>query len=373
MKKFAALVLLTGMVLLPLRAFAAEVSLGLLCPLTGKWASEGEDMKNIVALLLDKYNEQAKAAGKTQLKLIVEDDSGDPRSAALAAQKLAASKVVAVIGTYGSAVTEASQNILAEADIVQIGTGSTSVRLTEKKVPTFFRTCPRDDSQGLTAAAVIAQRGYKSVALLHDNSSYSKGLAQETQEALKKQGVTVVLFDALTPSERDYTSILTKLRKANPDLLFFTGYYPETGMLLRQKHEMRWNVPMMGGDASNHQDLVKIAGNEAAKGYFFISPPLPQDLDTPEAANFLADFQRRHNALPVSVWAVLAGDAFNALADAVSQGKTSSADIATHLRGMAPLAGLTGPISFNEKGDRKGDFYRTYVVDEKGAFILQPR
>lgn len=353
-------------------AFAAEIKIGLMCPLTGKWASEGQDMKNIVSLLADQWNKSPAAMGNT-ISLVVEDDAGDPRSAALAAQKLASAGVVAIIGTYGSAVTEASQNIVDEAGIVQIATGSTSVRLTEKGLKSFFRTCPRDDDQGRAAAERIAKSSYKSVALLHDNSSYAKGLAQETRDALKAKNINVVFYDALTPGERDYTAILTKLKAANPDLVFFTGYYPETGMLLRQKAEMGWTVPMMGGDAANHQDLVKIAGNAAAKGYFFISPPLPQDLDTPEAAAFLKDFKASYNAVPVSVWAVLAGDAFKAITAALEAGKTSSADMAAWLHNLKDLPALSGKVGFNEKGDRVGDFYRTYVVGDEGKFVLQAR
>lgn len=95
------------------------------------------------------------------------------------------------------------------------------------------------------ASKVIAAKGFKKVAILHDNSSYAKGLAEEAQKGLKDAGVPVVFYDALTPSERDYTAILTKLKAADPDLIFFTGYYPEAGMLLRQKKEMHWDVPMM--------------------------------------------------------------------------------------------------------------------------------
>ena len=257
--------LLLGVValLVPSLVLAGDIKIGLMCPLTGKWASEGQDMKNIVSLLVDETNARGGING-SKVDLVVEDDAGDPRTAALAAQKLASAGVVAVIGTYGSAVTEATQNILAESELVQIGTGSTSVRLTEKGLPLFFRTCPRDDAQGKAAAAAIIKAGYKKVALLHDNSSYAKGLAEESRAALEKAGVKIIFYDALTPGERDYTAILTKLKAASPDLIFFTGYYPETGMLLRQKKEMGWDVPMMGGDAANHQDLVKIAGPEAA-------------------------------------------------------------------------------------------------------------
>lgn len=358
-------------ILLAIPAIAADLKIGLMCPLTGKWASEGQDMKNIVSLLVEQVNAKGGINGH-KIQLVVEDDGGDPRTAALAAQKLASAGVIAVIGTYGSAVTEASQNIYDEAGIIQIGTGSTSVRLTEKGLPLFFRTCPRDDSQGKSAATVISKGKYGRVALLHDNSSYARGLAEETKAVLEKVGVPVIFFDALTPGERDYTAILTRLKAANPDLVFYTGYYPETGMLLRQKKEMGWDVPMMGGDAANHQDLVKIAGADAASGYFFISPPLPQDMDSEMAKQFLADYKDKYKALPVSVWAILAGDAFKVIEHAIEDGATNPEEIAAHLKKLHGLRGFSGTIGFDGKGDRIGEFYRTYTVNNKGEFVLQP-
>ncbi|WP_297261396.1 branched-chain amino acid ABC transporter substrate-binding protein [uncultured Desulfovibrio sp.] len=353
-------------------ALAETIKLGLMCPLTGKWASEGQDMKNIVSLLVDETNAAGGINGK-KIELVVEDDAGDPRTAALAAQKLAGAGVIAVIGTYGSAVTEASQNIIAESGLVHVGTGSTSIRLTEKGLPLFFRTCPRDDAQGAAAAAAIVKGGFKKVALLHDKSSYAKGLADESRKALEKAGVEIVFYDALTPGERDYTAILTKLKAAAPDVVFFTGYYPETGMLLRQKKEMGWDVPMMGGDAANHQDLVKIAGAEAARGYFFISPPLPQDMDTQEARHFLEAYKARYQTVPVSVWAVVAGDAYKVIEAALAAGKTDPEDMAEWLKQLKDMPGLTGKLGFDEKGDRVGEFYRSYMVDEQGKFVLLPQ
>ena len=353
-------------------ALAETIKLGLMCPLTGKWASEGQDMKNIVSLLVDETNAAGGINGK-KIELVVEDDAGDPRTAALAAQKLAGAGVIAVIGTYGSAVTEASQNIIAESGLVHVGTGSTSIRLTEKGLPLFFRTCPRDDAQGAAAAAAIVKGGFKKVALLHDKSSYAKGLADESRKALEKAGVEIVFYDALTPGERDYTAILTKLKAAAPDVVFFTGYYPETGMLLRQKKEMGWDMPMMGGDAANHQDLVKIAGAEAARGYFFISPPLPQDMDTQEARHFLEAYKARYQTVPVSVWAVVAGDAYKVIEAALAAGKTDPEDMAEWLKQLKDMPGLTGKLGFDEKGDRVGEFYRSYMVDEQGKFVLLPQ
>ncbi len=353
--------------------WAKPVRIGLMCPLTGSWASEGQDMKQIVEMLVAETNKAGGIDGN-KVELIIEDDGGDPRQSALAATRLTTKDIVAVIGTYGSSVTEASQNIYAESDILQVATGSTAIRLSEKGLPLFFRTCPRDDEQGRVAAKTLTSMGFTKIAILHDNTSYAKGLADEAKSLLEAQGKTIAFFDALTPGDRDYNAILTKLKSATPEVIFFTGYYPEAGMLLRQKMEMGWNVPMLGGDATNNPDLVKIAGNKAAEGYMFLSPPVPADLSTPEAKKFIADYQAAYGKAPGSVWAVLAGDAYRVVAEAIAKtGETSGEKLAAYLKkDMKDFSGLTGKISFNDKGDRIGDLYRVYKVDAAGKFVLQP-
>ena len=353
-------------------AQAETVKIGLMAPLTGSWASEGQGMKKIVELLAEQQNAKGGVLGK-QIEVITEDDGGDPRTASLAAQRLTTKGVVAVVGTYGSSVTEASQTIYDEAKIPQIANGSTAIRLTEKGLELFFRTAPRDDEQGRMAARTIGKLGFKKVAILHDSTSYAKGLADEANALLKKQGVEVVFFDALTPKESDYTAILTKLKGANPDIVLFTGYYPEAGLLLRQKKGMNWKTPFIGGDATNNADLVKIAGKEAAEGFYFLSPPQPQDLDTPDAKAFLADYQKKYNELPPSIWAVLAGDGFRVAAAGIAGAKSVDGDkVAEYLhKDLKNHPGLSGPISFDAKGDREGDVYRVYKVDAEGKFVMQ--
>jgi branched-chain amino acid transport system substrate-binding protein len=352
---------------------AKDIRIGVMCPLTGSWASEGQDMKQIVELLADEVNAEGGVLGK-KIEIVVEDDAGDPRSAALAAQRLSTKDVVAVIGTYGSSITEASQNIYDEAGIIQVATGSTAVRLSEKGLEKFFRTSPRDDEQGKVAAKTLMTKGFKKVAILHDNTSYAKGLADETKSILDANNVNIVFFEALTPKEQDYSSILTNLKSADPDVVFFTGYYPEAGLLLRQKMEMNWPVPMIGGDATNNSDLVKIAGKDAAEGFMFLSPPLPQDLAQPDAKSFLDAYKAKYNALPASIWSVLAGDAFKVIVEAIKQTKSEDPDaLAAYLHDkLENYPGLTGEISFNEKGDRVGDLYRVYEVDAAGNFVLLP-
>lgn len=372
-QQLLALVAALGLAVGGITAQAADtVKIGLMAPLTGSWASEGQGMKKIVELLAEQQNAKGGVLGK-QIEVVTEDDGGDPRTASLAAQRLTTRGVVGVIGTYGSSVTEASQAIYDEVKLPQIANGSTAIRLTEKGFKHFFRTAPRDDEQGRMAARTIDRLGFKKVAILHDNTSYAKGLADEANALLKGQGAEVVFFDALTPGERDYTAILTKLKGANPDVVLFTGYYPEAGLLLRQKKDMNWQVPFLGGDATNNVDLVKIAGKEAAEGFYFLSPPQPRDLDTPDAAAFLADYQKKYNELPPSIWAMLAGDGFRVMVAGIAGAKSTDGDkIAAYLhKDLKDHPGLSGPISFDAKGDREGEVYRVYKVDAEGNFVLQ--
>ncbi|MDR2339685.1 MAG: branched-chain amino acid ABC transporter substrate-binding protein [Deltaproteobacteria bacterium] len=375
----AALFLTLGLVLLgaqgsPAQDAAAQappIKIGLMGPITGPWASEGQDMEKVVNLMAEEINRND---GVNGAKVVIHsaDDGGAPKTATLAAQQLIAENVVGVVGTYGSSVTEATQYIYDEAGIIQVATGSTSVRLTEKGLTRFFRTCPRDDEQGKILAQNVKGLGFKKAAIVHDNTSYAKGLADEADALFKTSGVETVSFEAITPGDRDFTATLTKLKTQNPDVIVFTGYYPEAALILRQKKEMAWDIAMIGGDATNNVALVESAGPAAAEGYYFVSPPGPSDIKGEQAAKLLDAYQKKHDVLPSSVWAILAGDAFGVLVEAVKNTGPDPAKMADFLhKDLTGYVGLTGPISFNEKGDRIGEVYRLYQVDAKGDFILK--
>jgi branched-chain amino acid transport system substrate-binding protein len=328
-------------------------------------------MERVVLLLAEEIN-QAGGVNGAKVEIYVADDGGTPKTAVLAAQQLIADEVVAVVGTYGSSVTEATQDIYDEAGIVQVATGSTSVRLSEKGLSRFFRTCPRDDEQGRILAQHVKDLGFRKAAIVHDNTSYAKGLADEANALFKGAGVQTVYFEAITPGDRDFTATLTSIKALSPDVIVFTGYYPEAALILRQKREMGWDIPMIGGDATNNVTLVESAGPAAAEGYYFVSPPGPADIKGESAARLLDAYQRKHDQLPGSVWAVLAGDAFGVLVEAAREAGPDPAKMAAFLHdGLKGYEGLTGPIAFDAKGDRIGEVYRLYQVDAKGEFVLR--
>ncbi|HPC47635.1 MAG TPA: branched-chain amino acid ABC transporter substrate-binding protein, partial [Deltaproteobacteria bacterium] len=236
-------VLLVGVVFLitaPMGSAAEKnpVVIGLQGPITGAWAYEGQMAKQSCEIAADLINKKGGILGGRTVVIKVEDDAGEPKTGALAAQKFVGQKdVVAVVSTYGSSVCEPASNIYEKFRKVNIGYGVTAVRLTERGFKYFFRTCGRDDSQGkFFAEAVPKKFKARRIAIMHDNTAFGKGLAEDTKKALeptiKAKKIELVYYDAITPGEKDYKVSLTKLREAKPEVWYYTGYYAEAALLV---------------------------------------------------------------------------------------------------------------------------------------------
>jgi len=355
-------------------ALAEPIKIGVAVNLTGAYAAEGQDARRVIELMVEQINAQGGINGDP-IELIIGDDGSNPRTSAIAATRLVEAGVKASAGSYTTASTEAAQDIFDEAGVVQIGTGSTAVHLTEKGLRHFFRTAPRDDTQGQVTGTKLMELGFKKFAILSDNTSYSKGLADETEKQLRALGGNEIVFrDEIVPGQSDYSVVLTRMRSAEPDVIYFSGFYSEAGLMLRQKREMGWDTPLIGGDGTNHADLVTVAGKDAAAGYRFFSPPLPMDLDSPAIKTFLQTYYERYDAYPGSIWSINHADAFGVIVAAIRAVGNDSDAIADYLHNdLKDYEGFSGKISFDEKGDRVGDFYRFYEIDSEGRSVLQPQ
>jgi branched-chain amino acid transport system substrate-binding protein len=348
------------------------VRIGLLGPMTGSWSDEGLQAKQVVELIVRDLNEKGGILGKP-VELIDADTVGTLEEKQAAAKEMASLGVAAVVGPYGSEAAEAVQGIFNEARILQVANGATAVSLSEKGFRYFFRTCPRDDEQGRVAASLVRRFKFKKIAVLHDHSIYARGLAEQLRVLLEKE-LRIVFFDGLIPERQDYSVLLAKMKAAGAEAVFFTGYYPEGGLLLRQKAELGWKAPFLGGDANNNPELVMIAGRDAARGFLCVSSPVPGDIATKRARAFLPAFSTQYGRSVSSIHAMMAGDGFLAAAAAMRETKSVEADKTSEFlrRKYKEHNGLTGRISFNEKGDRVGDVYRTYRIDARGVFVPLP-
>lgn len=258
---------------------------------------------------------------------------------------------------------------------MQIGTGSTSIRLTAKGMKRFFRTCPRDDEQGRVAQSTLAKFGFKKVAILHDNSAYAKGLADEAkQRILDKKSADIVFFDALVPGERDYSAILTKIKGVKPGRHPCSrattpkraAAAPDAGDEVGRAHHRRRRHQQHGSreDRRGRGRRVSVHFPDHARGHRHPDGQgVPQGVrgEVPQPAQLHLVRARR-------------GTPYNVLIAAIKAKGPDPAAIAGYLHNdLKNLDCFTGQISFDEKGDRVGDLYRLYEVNAKGEFILQPK
>lgn len=352
---------------------AGPIKIGFQGPITGKWAYEGEGMVKVINLLAKQVNEKGGILGGRKIEIITCDDKGEPSDASLCADKLVSEGVVAVIGSYSSTCTEPASAIYNEHNILHITPSSTATVLTTKGYKQFFRTCFLDDRQGLFAAEFFIKKGWKKAAFIHDNSTYAKGLAEWAKKYFEEKGGQTVLFDAITPGELDFTPMLTKIKEAAPDVVYFTGYHPDGGLLVKQGYELGIfpDIQFTAGNACNNPEFVEIAGKEAAEGVLVSTEPLPNDLPYPEAEKFIADFKAEYGEEPASIWWLMAGDAFNVIIEAMKATNSTDTDkMAEYLhKEFKDYPGITGPIlGFDEKGDRLGTIHKFYVIKD-GKFV----
>jgi branched-chain amino acid transport system substrate-binding protein len=348
------------------------VLIGLQCPLTGSEAVEGEMAKQSVEIAAQMVNEKGGILDGKMVEVVVVDDECTPKGGSLAAQNLISRGVVAGISTYGSSVTQPASDIYEANKIVNIAYGATVSQLTERGLNYFFRTCGRTETQGkFFAEEVVPYFEAEKVAIIHDNTSFALGLADEAKKFLLEAGTAeLVYFDAITPGESDYTVPLTKLREANPDLFYFTGYFSEAGLIIRQAREIGIEAVFVGGDAAINEDFIRIAGLEYAAGCYQTQEALIEYFTNPEAMEFKEKYQEAYGTLPSSPWSVYAADALMVIAEAIDKtGSTDSDVLVDYLKNeMEEFPSITGPIGFDEKGDRVGTGINLYVVNDDGSY-----
>src|ERR1043165_2702853 len=237
MKRIATLGVALGFAFALAQSAAAQVKFGVGGPITGPNAATGAQMKNGVEQAATDINA---AGGILGNKLSVEfgDDVSDPKQGVSVANNFAADGVKFVIGHYNSGVTIPSSEVYQENGILQITPASTNPTVTERKMWNIFRVCGRDDQQGQVAGEYIAKhfKG-KKVAIVHDKTTYGKGLADETKKAINKAGIKEVLYEGVNTGEKDFSALVSKIKQSNADLIYWGGLYTEGGLIVRQMRD----------------------------------------------------------------------------------------------------------------------------------------
>jgi branched-chain amino acid transport system substrate-binding protein len=337
---------------------SGSILIGVPVPLSGEYASAGTDILHGAQLAARNINSSGGVDGK-KIQIVSQDDACLASTGSQAAQKLISQGIVAAAGGYCSTAAFPELEAFHRAGIPYVMDASTNPQLTEQGFAQAFRTIGRDDEQGPIAASFITGFLHATrVAVGNDNSTYAKGLADSTVSALQKDGAQVVFNNALTPGQSDYTSFLTKIGQSRPQVFYYTGYYPEFGLLLKEAKQLGLKFTMMGGDANNDPTLLKTAAS-AANGAMMTTAPLAQFLTS--AKGYVNAYQAAYGTSP-GPYSSYEYDAVGVVAQAIRDAHaTTPGAITTALKSIS-YSGITGDFHFNGVGDRQPVNYIVIIV-----------
>lgn len=324
-------------------------------PMTGKYASFGEQMRLGAIQAVKDINAAGGVLGK-KLKLEIGDDQCDPKQAVAVANHLVNKGVRFVAGHFCSGSSIPASQVYQAENLLMISPASTNPKLTERGMSNVYRVCGRDDQQGMVAGNFIAKHFKdKNIAVVHDKQAYSKGLADETLKQLKGRAVPVALLETVTPDEKDYSSLVTKLKAAKIDILYYGGYHAEAGLILRQMREQGLQTRLVSGDALVTQELWNIAG-KAAEGTLMTFSPDPRK--NPKVAPLVKKF--KDQGYSAEGYTLYTYGAIQIFVEAVRRaGGVDMAKIRTIL-GKEKFETVLGNIGFDAKGDVSAPGYVFY-------------
>jgi branched-chain amino acid transport system substrate-binding protein len=346
---------------------SAQIKLGVAGPITGGSAAFGAQLKNGVEQAVQDLNAGGGILGqKIQTPVIVGDDRADPKEGVSVANKFVGDGVKLVIGHFNSGVTIPASEVYQENGILAISPSATNPKVTDRNLWNMFRTCGRDDQQGGVAGNIIATRFKgKRVAFVHDKTTYGQGLAEETRKAMNEKGLKEVLYEGVNVGDKDYSALVSKLKAARPDLVFWGGLHDTGGQILRQMRDQGLKSTFMGGDGITDDEFAAIAG-PGVEGTLMTFSPDPR---TNPANKQIVDVFRKRGFEP-QAYTLYSYAAVQIIKQAGEQAKAlDPKKMAEVMHSGKVFNTVLGDLSFDKKGDvtgytvggKKKDRYVLYV------------
>jgi branched-chain amino acid transport system substrate-binding protein len=328
-------------------ALAQDVTIAVVGPITGPLATIGEQQKRGAEAAAAVINDAGGVAGK-KVRIVVEDDQCDPRQAVTVANRIVGNQIHFVAGHACSGASIAAADVYAENGVLMMTPASSNPALTDKGNPTVLRLYTRDDAQGAFIGPWIAKTfAGKKFAVLHDKGAYGKGLAGVVKETANKAGLHEVFFEGLNAGEKDYTAVVSKLKAAGVEVVYFGGYHAEAGLILRQSADAGYKFTLIMGDSLATAEFWSIAG-PAGEGTLFTFPADPRR--SPTAAAALAKFKEQKfepEGFTLFSYAVV-----QAIVEGIKRsGSTDGLKVAKALEDGKPFDTVIGTLALDKKGD----------------------
>jgi branched-chain amino acid transport system substrate-binding protein len=340
-------------------ADATAVRIGVAGPVTGGQAKNGEDLVDGTTMAVEEWNAKGGVLGR-KIEMVVRDDMADPKLAPTVAGQLVDQKVVGVVGHFNSGSTIPASEIYSKGGVVMITPASTNEYVTDRKLPTVFRVCGRDDQQSACAAKFVLETlKAKKVAIFDNKTAYGKGLAEGFERNVRGKA-EIVIREGFDEKERNFRVHLSKLKDAGVDVWYFGGIYEQAAPLLIQARGLGITAPMMSGDGVHGYKadfLDKVgAGAEGTLTTF------PNTEAVPGYAAFVQRYKARFAGKDPGPYAIFSYAAATIILEGIAKsGSTEGPKVAAAIHAgkfETPL----GPMEFDEKGDVKAAEGGSYVV-----------
>jgi branched-chain amino acid transport system substrate-binding protein len=338
----------------------------MLTPLSGSSSAIGPYMKNGAQLAIDEINAKGGVDGR-ELQLKVEDEACDAKSATAGANKLVTDGVAISVGGYCSGATLPTLPIFEKANVPMLIPAANSNELVAQHKPNVFLINGTGTQQADAALKFMQKLGATKVALMDDNTSYSKDIADTTAKLLTGSPA-LVGRQSVTAGESDYSANVNAVIKNHPDFIYWTGYYQEGGLIIRQLRQAGYDGDIMVADGSVDQKLVDIAGAQNAEGVFATMTQTPDTI--PGAGKWISDYKSKFNAAP-GPYSTQAYDAVRVAAEAVKQaGSTDGDAVIKALEGIDGYQLFSGPLKFTPEHTLSTGGFQVLVV-KNGKIVLK--
>lgn len=343
-----------------------EIVIGVAGPMTEDLAAFGEQLRRGAEMAVSDINAAGGVLGK-QVRLQVGDDQCDPKRAVRTASSLADQDVVFVAGHFCSGSSIPASKIYQEEGILQITPSSTNPLLTERGIATLFRTGGRDDRQGTFAGHWFAKKyAGKRVAIVHDGSPYGREVAEEAARTMAADGLETALQETYRQNAGNFSSVITKLKSAQIDMVFVGGYHDDIAPFVRQAREKGFTGQFASVDALNTSEFWSLAGSAGegvryTDGIWLGNGPSARDVVARfRAQGYEPEGYTLNAYVAVQAWA----------AGAKIAGSTDAAKVAAALKANT-VPTVIGDMTWDAKGDMNNPQYGWFVW-HGGRAVLEP-
>ncbi|MCK7546432.1 branched-chain amino acid ABC transporter substrate-binding protein [Marinobacter koreensis] len=341
---------------------SAEIQIGIAGPMTGPVAQYGDMQFSGARMAIKRINENGGVMGE-KLVGVEYDDVCDPKQAVTVANSLVNDGVRFVVGHLCSSSTQPASDIYEDEGVLMITPASTNPDITDRGYELVFRTIGLDSMQGPVAGNYIASQNPERVAIIHDKQQYGEGIATAVRDTLKDKGVDIAMFEGITAGAKDFSSLISKLKQADVDYVYYGGYHPELGLILRQAKQAGLDAQFMGPEGVGNKDINTIAG-DAAEGLLVTLPP---SFDKKSENQDLVKAFEDAGEDPTGPFVLTSYTAVQLIADGIEKAdSTDPFDVAEALR-SGSFDTPIGTVQYDKKGDLKSFDFVVYRWHSDGT------